>query len=328
MDRYWRLNLVVCALFAAGAGCDVEEGGPRDVELERWSSGGGGGYSGWGCRTCGYTNSPVLGTHPINEFYVGNAPPTGLGLVGIEDYNAKVYPVDFEGDMIVAYKGGQTIKGPALVGWKLIFADDKGNDFEVEIFNHEQHADWFKGHEVNTYALAYNDYSGGELQQLSLCPNITLDETAVTALVDETYDLASNEVKPTGKGWVTFACRGHALAKMKMLGYAPGDTYGSKIPDRQATIRMITADYCGSGHSFTQIGQPISWVDRAQHQPLDGGEDRNKIEALWDEDGAICLNTPRYAAIKDVNKKCGKFPACKPDLKKFSGGALWITIRN
>jgi hypothetical protein len=277
---------------------------------------------GWGCRDCGYLNSPILGVHDLGAFRTGNTAGDGLLLLDIMDPNGATYPVQIVGDAFVATKNNQNYSGSQLLHWQLRFQTPAKDIIEVEIYNYQTHADWTpSGKLVDTYTLVYEDVSGDF--DVNVCPGLDLDITSVALIPGETYDLESITVEPGATGWVTVACRGHALAKMKMLGYDPSDTYGSKWEQRQATLKMLTADYCGTGDSFTQVGQPVDWRDAKKHFPIDGTEDKSKLEAKWTLDGATCLTKPRLVPIADVEKVC-KRPKCPANLD--FGSNDWISF--
>lgn len=312
--RGCRLGLGV-ALVLASAGC--QDGGPDDLDDDDVELRGG---SGWGCRTCGYSNSPYMGVHPLEAFHVGSDPVDGYRLVEIRDYSGTSYTPSLDGDLLVATKGAQVKSGGQLVGWWLVFQNQLGTSFNVKVFSYNTQPDWASGALVDTYSFMYDD--SGELT--NVCPGLNPDETSVVIIPGERYDLGSNTVVEKQAGWATLACRGHALAKMKMLGYDPGDGYGSSVGERQATIRMITADYCGDGTSFTVLGQPLEWADKRGSFPI-AGANAQREEAKFDADGAICLDTPRHAARADVEAHCGKIPLCNADLS--FAGATWVTTR-
>jgi hypothetical protein len=134
------------------------------------------------------------------------------------------------------------------------------------------------------------------------------------------YDASAKTVTSTGEGSSLFnlACAGAAPAKMHLMRHTdagsyvaapdrfhPRQDYPTKIAQRQAMLKMFTADYCGTGRSFTVDGQPLSYGDR-KHWYLDtptilsGGvlaPSGSTMEALWNETGAVCLDMPRPALV-------------------------------
>jgi hypothetical protein len=101
---------------------------------------------------------------------------------------------------------------------------------------------------------------------------------------------------------ITFACRGAALAKCVELKYKPWKTTtqcpGTRRTDcitpldpyHQACVRMIRADYCGDGRSWTLNGVPVNLYDGVKIE-LDTEEWQQ--EAEWNADGAMCIVMPR-----------------------------------
>ena len=78
--------------------------------------------------------------------------------------------------------------------------------------------------------------------------------------------------------WVHFACVEDALAKRSFY-----DLYTDNVERSRAALRMLTADYCGSGLPATRRGLKIDW----------SGTSTNPLEASWSEKGARCLTDAR-----------------------------------
>ena len=89
--------------------------------------------------------------------------------------------------------------------------------------------------------------------------------------------------------WFNIACGAHTLAKLRLtrntINFAPWTNV-------QAAFKMLSADYCGTGTAFTFPGEPIVWRDRAG-MSYARMKPKSDLEARWDENGAICLNSPR-----------------------------------
>lgn len=102
-------------------------------------------------------------------------------------------------------------------------------------------------------------------------------------------------VQPTPDDrWFNIGCPRHTLAKMRLTRNTLHTTTGG-WQQVQATLKMLSADYCGTGTALTVIGTPIVWQQNPpgaamtyRFPPLSGN-----LEARWNENGAICLNTPR-----------------------------------
>jgi hypothetical protein len=204
-----------------------------------------------------------------------------------------------------------------LIGSKLRF-DTPDGVIKVEIAGFSAASGLAPGlPDIPTYALKYGpaDASPGELH--SVCPSyaLTPDEAVVTLIRGETYDRQTNEVHES-PGWMSLACADEAVYKMMRLGYGPhSDFAGTGSPatleQRQATIRMITADYCGTGHSFTQPNTPLVWTNVGGSVVGDGGGTPLTLEAYWNRSGAICLDTTRLPleGLDKVTNYCD-IPPC------------------
>lgn len=117
---------------------------------------------------------------------------------------------------------------------------------------------------------------------------------------------------------ITFAARGYALSKCVELGYDHQfESY------HHACVRLLRADYCGDGNSWTLDGTRLSITDRKGVQgrvsdaPIPGDPSSVwKLEAYWNEQGATCTNGQRIA---NLSPTCGGAPlasakpACSSD---------------
>lgn len=114
------------------------------------------------------------------------------------------------------------------------------------------------------------------------------------------------------------ACAGTAPAKMHLTRHTRAGgidargvlVYPTSVSHRQAMLKMFTADYCGTGTSFTIDGFPLTYSDgRTQFARW---FDATGIEAVWKARGAVCLNAPRlgYWATRYIAAHCGTIPRC------------------
>lgn len=93
-------------------------------------------------------------------------------------------------------------------------------------------------------------------------------------------------------GWFNIGCAGHTLSKLHLTHNtiaSQGAAHAKHWAERQATLKMLTADYCGDGTPFTVAGQRLDWQGGGVEYysaPL-------ALEARWTENGAACLDTPR-----------------------------------
>jgi len=114
----------------------------------------------------------------------------------------------------------------------------------------------------------------------------------------------------------TLACYEGAVGKCISVGYRPwasaqqctGSGKSKKCTaislkdHHQACTRMMRADYCGDGKSYTVNGTVLDIFDYLQ-PPVVLQEEKWQMEARWTPTGASCLTERRHEEIK--------FPGCK-----------------
>ena len=119
---------------------------------------------------------------------------------------------------------------------------------------------------------------------------------------------------PTGEhidadGAFTITCTSGASGKCVRLGYKPWRTTdeGVSLWDyHQACTRLLRADYCGNGHSYTQEGTPVLIYDLLGIQKDEPEQDMT-FEGAWGPDGAICVRHVRVTSatsLEQLVKSC------------------------
>lgn len=108
----------------------------------------------------------------------------------------------------------------------------------------------------------------------------------------------------------TFACRGtSAIAKCVDMGYKPW--LSSTVADHhQSCTRLLRADFCGDGTSYTTNGQ---WVNLYDAIGIQSDTEDWVLESEWDTAGARCFSplnrshetVPCYDSLVSVG--CGTF---------------------
>lgn len=122
---------------------------------------------------------------------------------------------------------------------------------------------------------------------------LTLDVLDAVAFEGDRVDATKITMEPrTDDAWFNIGCAGHTLAKL-LLTRNTVHTQPRKLPKawerRQATLKMLSADYCGDGHAFTVSGQALVW----QGDAVGFHRAPRELEARWTETGATCVNAPR-----------------------------------
>ena len=221
--------------------------------------------------------------------------------------------------------------GMDILGSRLLVEDTRDRSFIDVHFHDARMVDTWtdpRG-QVEQYLLAYQHAERGEF--VSVCSGASdLDDPAAWAvlLTGERYSLEERSVLGPGAGFFNIACNGSALFKMKMMGYEPRMMPGSPTtPDqRQATLKMLTGDYCGTGRSFTENGTPVQWRN-ADGTSFNSSQLSGAVEAYWDADGALCLDQPRLGDtdLQAVAAECASAGKTLPSCRDFAGPYEWVT---
>lgn len=134
---------------------------------------------------------------------------------------------------------------------------------------------------------------------------------------NDTRDIALTAVDPVYGAPFNIACIGSLPAKQEMTRRttaASTNTYRTTIgDDRQNLARAWAAEYCGGGHSFTHQGHKLRIADRrgwlsaamVGWTPAQAISSSFRVEAVWKDDKAVCLETPRMAVDDDVRPDLG-----------------------
>jgi hypothetical protein len=266
---------------------------------------------------CGYNTSEVNGKSLQELSLQGQPNADGVRLIGFLPPAGLLlnWQLGVDGDELVArggLLGNSTLRGAQLIGGTLLVQLDNQLTVPVVIAGYEQVPSWASnGRPVSAYALVYADLQQPLLQR-SVCKGTLLDplEAAVVILAGERYDDASKTVLADQTGWITLACAGSAAAKLALLGYGPNARFidnssPASVAQRQATLKMITADYCGTGHAYTEDGTALAWEN--QSGTVTPTQVPGAMEAIWTDQGARCLDVPRVVARETVS--CA-LPSC------------------
>lgn len=111
-------------------------------------------------------------------------------------------------------------------------------------------------------------------------------------------------------GWINIACAGTALAKLHLTRH----TQASQIiettrsePQSMLTM-MFTAGVCGDGTSFSLHRQPLLWGDARGITRFPSPP--RSIEAIWNDTGAVCLDTSQKSELASgIAARCHR-PTC------------------
>jgi hypothetical protein len=320
--------LFTALLALTGApGCDAPD---EDLGAITLRPGGG-----FGCRWCTLStgNSPNINGADLSDINLDVVHTNGHNTSGIKLRNGNTpdevvfrLTVDPATESFVGLGVGEDdydvaiVSGAGIVGAKIVLEmPNNGQTVYLEITDYDAGIpSWAKnGKPITAYRAQYV----GSLNTLQpLCPTIDPENQWFTLVLGETYDQATNEIVARPDS-VSLACVGEAAAKMKLMDYGPHGNRQASAKERITTLRMITADYCGTGHSFTASGTAVAWRndDNSVLPPFEEAV----LEAKWGHEGALCLDKPRHASIDDVLEHC-EIPTCEGE--DFVEGMTWRTM--
>lgn len=262
----------------------------------------------WGCGE----SVAVLDTLAFHELDEAGAPNSaGIRLLGLTQ-RGRAYTVDVVDNQLFARALAPSrdgdLSGEQLEGAELSLSTPAGI-YAIHLRAVSQVPYWVGEATPNeVYHLEYTDPSGSEARPLCSNPPDAAAEwpepTAALLFTGDRYDAVGKRViagAPADPGqWFNIACAGSALAKLHLSRHTPAGSSGeftSTTAQRQALLKMFTADMCGTGQAFTEEGTPLRWGNATGTKRLRG--DEASLEALWSEDGALCLDEHRLDVDAD-----------------------------
>jgi hypothetical protein len=304
---------IAAALSMAASACSFDEPPAIGEDVEELGTE----CETWGCPNNAASMGKGLPFHDVDGSgrFENDA---GLRYVSFT-LNLKPLRLYVEGDELMATDGYTVYSGTALRDGLLTFQRGE-QPYYVRIVNVDTTAFWVDPEPVWTYRFEYlaqpTDADG-----TPVCPEFPDSDDGEwsgmahqTALVftGDRYDAAGKTVYVEGTGqWFNVACARTALAKMHLLRHTEAGSdadHRTTREERQAMLKMLTADLCGTGYPFTQDGERVFYMDAkgwhsfgigfaAEHSRSPGGRAREyrTIESIWTHEGAICLNEPRRA---------------------------------
>jgi hypothetical protein len=289
------LSLLVAMPLSA---CDLDDSGEYDdIELD---------------EEIGETTQEVLTSNgmSINGMSINGMSINGMSINGMSINGMSINGMSINGSQLSGLQSnGQPIFGTGFVGVRMTGTLTSGASVALRVDSAQTLA--APNSDMWAYGVSYQ--LAGTTTWSPMCGS----SATLAVPFSGTWNLGSGV---TGGGsWTasstnfTFGCRGAALAKCAELGYKPWK-YVNGVSLRnhhQACTRMIRADYCGDGKSWTQDGTPINVYDNLNIQTDAAAY---KLDAEWLPSGARCIwklrdfqdNKPTCEAIKKLSG-CGTF---------------------
>jgi ADYC domain len=237
----------------------------------------------------------------------------GFAVTGIRR-GTTPYELEVSGSSVTAHPRsgiGDRLTGPALVGLVIDLRDPAGKRYALRFAASGTTTFWAGSSTiVPTYELTYTNTTDGAPR-----PLCTVGVNQAILFEGDRYDAARKTVIATGaasRGWINIACAGTALAKLFLIRHTEASQeVRTTRAERQAMLKMFTADVCGDGTSFTVHGQPLFWADAKGITRFPNAP--RSLEAVWNEKGAVCLEEPRRPELaNEIQARCGPLPRCTP----------------
>ncbi|MFN0247321.1 MAG: ADYC domain-containing protein, partial [Kofleriaceae bacterium] len=285
------------------AGCALDE--PTFSDVEQFAKKQPGDCPTYGCGT----NSPELDGHVAVEIHeLGAVTPDDLRLVDFGRMEGTTWtsyrPDVLYGQLYARHKQTNAVilKDAQLAGTKFIIEHARTAErFVITVVRVEETPMWaqapYAGRYSRSYELAYTSDLDPKRRNVCARP-LGADPMGADMAVLFDADRISRDdlaVYAEEKDYFTIGCAGSALAKMHLTGHtkAGSSIIGrtSTLDERTAFLKMLSADYCGTGESYTVAGTRLHYRDRYGY--MDTAQVGEVIEAMWGPRGAICTNTPR-----------------------------------
>ena len=256
----------------------------------------------WGCL-----NSPEVNYLGMHEMHLlGEKNLQGMSFESSPEtkrpymfFNGNKYELYIEKNRFVAIANGIKRRGSQLVGGELRVVKDGAGLYNIRI-QHVRQTLFPVGdkEEIELYELEWISPSATSTIGKPLCNGgVLMDESDLLGMRrEETLIFVGDRIdagaltidREPSNTWVNFGCAGLTLAKLHLTRNTTSAR--SRSPKgNQATLKMLTADYCGKGRPVTVSGTPLKWQGGLMTYPAAPGA----LEARWTERGATCVNALR-----------------------------------
>lgn len=300
-------QILFALTLAMGAGCDDPEGELNEVGGEGEVSFRPGGGSGNGILF----NTNKIGKHMFAELDTTGALHDGVVFKKVVTTHGVVLDTVWaEAGKIVGTRSGVFYDHLALVGsrWTLT-VDMEGVDTHAELV--------LTSVTPSGSAFIYNwthTFDGGPKEPVPTCDEDPDHPGSFGSVVTGgiTVNTADGVIRKRPQT-IYIGCMSGGVGKAGYWGY-PEHVVG--LVAFETAVRMVRADYCGNGVSFTKPGNPVEISDAwgIHGFPLPGA----KTEAIWGKKGAACIGTPRYLSewpdASSVKKACDEMGGDVPDV--------------
>jgi hypothetical protein len=250
----------------------------------------------------GETTQEVLSSNgmSINGMSINGMSINGMSINGMSINGMSINGMSINGTQLTGVKSsGTAISGTGFVGTRMTGTLTSGASVSLRIDS----ASLLPAPNNDVWAYGVSYQLTGSTTWSPMCGS----STTLAIPLAGTWNMGSGVYG--GGSWTSsttkfsFGCRGAALAKCVELGYKPWKTVnGISLRNyHQACTRLIRADYCGDGKSWTANGTPINIYDRLNIQ-TDAA--LYPTDAEWTPAGARCINLARSFVVQNTKPAC------------------------
>lgn len=301
-----------------GAGCDAEvehDDGGGAIHAR----GGSGGYGGV------WLNTSAIGSQAFSEMDLSGALHDGVQVMGFKVKGPNDTWITADKSEVVdgtlRVKVGKVVySGAALVGarWQINLVNEQGVTVPREIWIAE--VDVLSPKEAR-YTFQTHDDDG---QVAYLCDADTLGSHSAAVIKDVTIDPFTADMAQR-KHTAYFACVSGAVGKAVTWGYRPWER---TLAEFATAVRVVRADYCFDGMSWTEPGTALQLKDRWNINTFVSSA--APTEVVWTRTGIACLTQPRASTYTAAQVTCnGKaIPSCpnKLTMTTFADTQFWTKL--
>jgi hypothetical protein len=237
----------------------------------------------------------------------------------------------------------EILEGDALIGaqisiYQALSPPTPAPEWVLRISGYDYTVSWIEGDSklVPVYFFEYYSRADGPNKTSQLCepsdePLSGNYKGMAVIYRGERYDAAKKTVTDLGSAtpWFNIGCEKTAVAKMHLLRHTLAASEGIYAPtwdQRQAVLKMLTADFCGGGKSFTVNGHPLHYEWTQKWQPHIMPSSADSPEAIWTSGGAVCLSNARDPDLwPGVPPTCRLRPCDTPPTNWPSSGYILST---
>ncbi len=207
----------------------------------------------------------------------------------------------------------QQRSGAELIGLELVFdISGAGGGAHVVTIRITDHVETPEGGEVFDFKKSTTGAGAGFV---SICGNGLTSNNFARVYRHRSIDGVTGDVDYESSGRMHhIACLSSAPGKASTFGITPHNVSNEAF---ELANRVIRADFCGDGHPYTFPGNPLAILHNAW-EPMTLAQaiaaDENELEALWNHEGVLCVDTTRVDGLLREDIVC--------PVKKLPGGEI------